>query len=541
MFEPADMRHFVVPITLHDVLGLPSLAAADPVVRTGRSRLSRLVRWVHTSELLDIAPLLRGGELMLVGGAGLAAATEADRRAYVRSLTAVEAAGLAVELGSHLPELPGEVVAEAHDCRLPVIELHRVVPFVEVTQEINGLLTNESVRRLQLADRVSHSLAAALADGSGVDELIRVLAAVSGAHAELTSTTGKVIAAARAGEPALDGPTPDEPVGPGEGRRIRRRRTQAVERAVVAPVRSGGVMVAMLSLTPGAETDLLLVDAAIDRAPEAVGLALLRTRPLSRVERDTHEFLSVVLGGREAERTVAAYANRVGLTDRDAYAGIVAPVNLRPAVITALETAMRRHSRAAVCQIRNGHLYAVVGLRVATDQLVEHRRRLVADLRDTPLPAHLRVAVGPPVRALADVHDSITVAKACVEHDGWGSAADAVMDCVDLSVPRFVHALRDDGALNSLVDDVLGELIAHDRRRGTALFDTLAAYLRYGSSKTECAKALHLQRQTLYQRLSRIFTVIGNPVPGSAEYGALLVAVEIETARRGSWARSADS
>jgi purine catabolism regulator len=103
---------------------------------------------------------------------------------------------------------------------------------------------------------------------------------------------------------------------------------------------------------------------------------------------------------------------------------------------------------------------------------------------------------------------------------------------VELSVPRLVHAVRDDGVLGVLVDDVLGELVAHDRRRGTALFTTLATYLRHGTSKTETAKALHLQRQSLYQRLGRIFELIGEPVPGSAEYGALLVAVEVETARR---------
>jgi hypothetical protein len=32
--------------------------------------------------------------------------------------------------------------------------------------------------------------------------------------------------------------------------------------------------------------------------------------------------------------------------------------------------------------------------------------------------------------------------------------------------------------------------------------------------------------------LSRVFEIIGEPVPGSTEYGALLVAVELETARR---------
>jgi purine catabolism regulator len=296
------------------------------------------------------------------------------------------------------------------------------------------------------------------------------------------------------------------------------------------------VTVATLSLTPTADTDLLLVDAAIDRAPEAVGLALLRARPLSRVERDTHEFLSVLLSTRPTERILAAYADRLGLADRDAYAGVVALVDLHPAAIRSLETAMRRRARAAVSQVREDLLYAVVGMR-STDHLVEHRRRLLADLRavglrDGALPAHVRVAVGPPVRALTDVRGSLAAAKVCAEHDAWGAAPDAVMDCVELSVPRLVHAVRDDGVLSAFVDDVLGELVAHDRRRGTALFTTLAVYLRHGTSKTETAKALHLQRQSLYQRLGRIFELIGEPVPGSAEYGALLVAVELETARR---------
>ena len=153
-------------------------------------------------------------------------------------------------------------------------------------------------------------------------------------------------------------------------------------------------------------------------------------------------------------------------------------------------------------------------------------------LRDGAFPAHVRVAVGPPVRRLSGVRGSLTAAKVCAEHDGWGSASDAVLDCVELSVPRLVHAVGDERVLSALVDDVLGELVAHDRRRGTALFVTLTAYLRHGTSKTATAKALHLQRQSLYQRLARIFEIIGEPVPGSPEYGALLVAVELETARR---------
>ena len=57
-----------MPMPLREVLKDPTVVAAEPVVLAGRTRLGRLVTWVHTSEVLDIATLLRGGELLLVGG-----------------------------------------------------------------------------------------------------------------------------------------------------------------------------------------------------------------------------------------------------------------------------------------------------------------------------------------------------------------------------------------------------------------------------------------------------------------------------------------
>ena len=50
--------------------------------------------------------------------------------------------------------------------------------------------------------------------------------------------------------------------------------------------------------------------------------------------------------------------------------------------------------------------------------------------------------------------------------------------------------------------------------------------------KTDTAAALHLQRQSLYQRLDRIFDALGNPQPGSSRWGAVALAVELEAARR---------
>ncbi len=52
-------------LTLADVLNLPVVRQGAPVVLAGEVNLHAAVRWVHATELVDIAPLLRAGDLVL--------------------------------------------------------------------------------------------------------------------------------------------------------------------------------------------------------------------------------------------------------------------------------------------------------------------------------------------------------------------------------------------------------------------------------------------------------------------------------------------
>src|SRR3954453_2474298 len=195
-------------VSLEDVLADPTLDAAGPVVLAGEHQLSRSVRWVHTSEVLDIAELLSGGELLLVGGVSLASASREERVAYVRGLAARGVAGIAIETSTYLTAVPHEMVEEAVRLDFPLVELRRVVRFVEVSQAVNGQLVNESVRRLQLADGVAPTLADALVSGADLAGLLDVLATRVTADVELASATGDELGAshpAGAGEP-LDQP-----------------------------------------------------------------------------------------------------------------------------------------------------------------------------------------------------------------------------------------------------------------------------------------------------------------------------------------------
>ena len=80
-------------LLLSEILDSGVLAAGAPLVVAGAGAVdTRRVRWVHSSEVLEIAPLLSGGELLLTGGVALlalkaAAVPRAKRSARAPRLT----------------------------------------------------------------------------------------------------------------------------------------------------------------------------------------------------------------------------------------------------------------------------------------------------------------------------------------------------------------------------------------------------------------------------------------------------------------------
>ena len=189
-----------MPIVLSDVLEHPSLRDADPIIRAAAAAAARAqLRWVHSSEVLDIAPLLDGGELLLTGGEALALATDERRITYVRELAERGVAALAVETGVALPSLPSSMVSAAEAAGLPLIELRKVVPFVGVMQAINSALVSESVSQLRQADEASHAMAVELAHSGSLDRILAVLARITRAEVTLISLAGVTLASAAPG------------------------------------------------------------------------------------------------------------------------------------------------------------------------------------------------------------------------------------------------------------------------------------------------------------------------------------------------------
>ncbi len=75
-----------------------------------------------------------------------------------------------------------------------------------------------------------------------------------------------------------------------------------------------------------------------------------------------------------------------------------------------------------------------------------------------------------------------------------------------------------------LVDVALATLVTWDAAHGSDLVHTLGTYLRHAGNRTATAAALHVHRQSLYQRLARIEELLGHPVEDPAAHEHLVVA-----------------
>ncbi len=494
-------------LTLTRVLDHPSVQKGEPRVLAGAEGLHRRVRWVHSSEVLEIASLLRGGELLLTGGEMLAAAAPAEQQRYVRALAERRVTGVAIETGSGLSTIPAVLLSEADALGFPVVELRRRIPFVDVAEAINGELVDESVTRLRYGGELAHTLSTLLARGEDLQALLELLTVHTGVPVVLLAGSGDVIAESGTVRSAAA----DDVVPPPE--------------VVTSRITVRGAHAATLVFHPGPQTDPDLLAVVSERASEAIGLALLRSRPPST--RDFAASALVRLAGRA--RPEAGALIRLGRTIDLDPGGPAVAIAVSTAAASAglpgLDVLLRRHGRVATDT-------SDTGVRVI---LSLPDRHAAASTRTELLDA-LRVwarehdavvlAVGPLVPDLTSVPTSMSLAASSLEHKAlYGPGA--VVDATAAGIETLLGAedLRERRDL--FVRGQLAMVLALDPGERERLLRTLEVYFDSGCSKTRTAELLHVQRQSLYGRLERAFALIGGDPTGTARALPLHLALRL--------------
>ncbi len=481
-----------MPFTVQDLLELPVMQPGQPEVIHGPDLTRREIRWVHTSEIYEISPLLKGEEVLLTTGLGLVGVGDEAIRRYIDGLASRGLACLVLELGRTFTTPPLALVEEARRVDLPLVVLHGTVPFIEITEAAHALLLSNELQMLRLTERISTGLNDAMLNGGGLPILMERVAELAGCAASLQGADGHLVLSSDNSRRGVD------------------------EGDILTPVELFGDRWGTLVLH-GSRTPLRAVVAP--RAARAVSLELIRSDPTATARRQAGAHLL-------RDMVERRYASTTELTTRAAAVGLAGtPGRQFLALCLTLErvrwdqqasAAVREAIRkmflsAASADLGDGnHLIAAVVARTELHGLLDR----LADSIDQ----ELRTAAGGRVANLsgAPLVDSVPELAIALEAARetsllarqLGTKARIVLTS-ELSAHRLLAPLTADSTLEGFVEEQLGAILDHDAQHGTRLVHTLDVYLEHRQSKAAAAQALGVRRQTLYNRLARICRLLG--------------------------------
>lgn len=498
---------------LGEVLNNEEFRKAGPVVRAGAAFVpGRQVRWVHSSEVMDIAPLLSGGELLLTGGVELAAASAEQRRQYVHELAARKIAALGIESGGPLKTIPADLIKAANSERLPLIELRKVAPFVQIAQSINSLLVIRSVDLLRQADVLSQGLAAELANGGGLKELLQLLARRIPAGVTVLDGSGTVIEQA-------PGPATAEHAAEGD--------VPALE----FDISQRGTVTASLRLSPRSEADRSWAQVVGDRAASILALALHERHAPDLVDVAGKELVRSILADVDGQR-LRQLCRTAGM-DPDSQLVVVLGRPLGAGCRWAgVERLVRKYRTKAIVYVQQHEMVAVAALPEKGARA--RRATLLSELKAGLAGQPQVLVVGPVAAGISDAARSLAEARLTFDLAPAASGPGSVVDADAFVIERLASQASGGEAIHHVVDELLGGLLAHDDARRSRLLETFDAWLASGCNTAETARMMHLERQSLYNRLEKIFELVGGDPRGTDRLAGLHLA-----ARIGRYTRSA--
>jgi len=514
---------------------LSSTALKYGKLLAGEAGLDNKIKWVTVVEVLEDASRLAEGELLITTAYGLYGDEERKSR-FIPTLAARKLAGVAVLTGFYLPEIPVELIMQADEHDLPLIELPRSLNFSDITRPILQRIVHDQYELLDFSENIHQELLRLVLSSQSFPSIAALLAARTGGEIAICNANGEVVA--WHGVDDISGRRREEILGPLQSGEL----LAALERGeivcfeapcgtvpvmnVAAPVIAEDKLHGFIVLAKPRERFGELDRICVGHAAMVCALEFLKLKAIQEAElRLQGDFLDEVLTGRWAKAsTIAARGKLMGVDFSQLHN--VCIIKLCPAPPSADEAKVREYlynlyevakqafaeSRIKVfAKLRHDMLVLLIeGETLSREEISLAADKIEKRWASAAPGMKILIGAGENRRPFDQLPRCADEAELALKFGHFLNPRNRVCFYADLGIFHYLIELHEQKVdLKAICDNVLGSLLAYDRKHGEKLMQTLETYLALNQNKQQTAAALFVHRHTLKYRLNRIEKITG--------------------------------
>ncbi|HZG72760.1 MAG TPA: PucR family transcriptional regulator ligand-binding domain-containing protein [Chondromyces sp.] len=497
-----------LPLTVKDVLHRRHFEQAEVIA--GKNGLNKIVKWVHVVEVIKIGRLLKGHELILSTGVSFTH----DKDLFIcliEELIESKASGICIEMGTYTSFIPQEIIDLADQHCFPIIIFHIEVPFVEITEDIHSYIINQQYQLISNLENYSQQLNKKILTAPNYKQIL---------HTMQSYLNTQVIFQMNGKDPEY---YPDV---------SRTRKEQLVKETAKEeedtdylgrqPIQlfgnRYGEVIIFSKEQKITEFDFLI----LDRTVTALSQYLLRDLYIEEKKRmeETKWLENWLEGGHTAEtiQQFITYQSTESMPDGgtvlvSSYQTQKIKEQLDITYLKLLCRTIFEQQGFLVFVVEKGSHLAFILLNKRLDKNWKLRieagiqRLEQSDFMIKEKSPNLMFGVGKFVKELGHISKSYQTALDTIYIKQTSSACSHFFE--DLHLFWLITQLQEHTNLQEIVLEHLEPILHYDKKCDGKLLETLKAYLASNGSKQETAKKLFIVRQTLYHRLNKIESLIG--------------------------------
>jgi purine catabolism regulator len=523
-------------ITVQDILDIPELNLR---LLAGSKAVGNPVRWVHIAEIPDPTQWLKGGELLLTTGYGLAGSRE-RMASGLKVLIDHNLSGLGIGTGFSFEEVPQDLIQIAEENNFPLFEIPYNIPFIAITEAVSSKIVNEQYSLLQRSLAVHEKLTKIVLEEKGLDAILSTLSALVGCSAVLFDFHGLVLCEASYRRKLPSGTIADLWGQISDRRASRQDFSVGIEGLsggvqvypVVASHRIGAFLAAVKDNGDFSDYDRIILHHVVT----VTALELVKKKAVAETEKRLagdffDELVASDLYEEEIARRLAFFGlepdaeHLLMLIDIDGFKAFLdgereeaVVQDIKERLHWAVDEFLARRSTPFISASRSDSVVVLVQLGSdSAASIMRMAQELHTTIGELLPEITVSMGLGRPHRSLVDLRQSYYEATYAIKIRKLKGDTNVLASFDDLGSYGLLLGLQDTLSLEVFYDSVLGALREYDEENTSDLVKSLAYFLEANGHWGDAAERLYVHRHTLRYRMKRVEEITGRSLESAQD------------------------